>query len=208
MNMPAITSEMDKRKRELFKMAMRFPVKTQEVRAQIDVYAEDTAEIPYLFFFRGCNSFTRDNGRVWCPSVSELLTRCAELICDERLRSQGGDPGKTVPGFTPPPVKIDQEIAWAQEHAPNGVAKVVKGITAKSDDRPTKDQARELAIEAIERAELLTADEMSEKTRETVKFDLKMADLACKQSGYEPGPELEIRFTEAMMKVCKRKTNG
>ena len=106
---------------EILRYSIRFPANKKDMADRVQVFVEETMDIPVSFLRKGGSLIRDEVGRVFAPSISELRTAAARAIRAERWRALGITTESSESG-TAAPLIIAQEVAWAQKHAPNGTA--------------------------------------------------------------------------------------
>ena len=109
------------RREEILRYSIRFPASQKNIKDRVQVFVEETMDIPVAFIRRGGWAIRDEIDRIFAPSISELRTACARAIRQERWRALGIKDERSDSG-THAPMVIAQEVAWAQRHAPNGNA--------------------------------------------------------------------------------------
>ena len=117
------STEAKERVRTIGRLFVRFASGRADTRQAIEVYLQDTADIPQAWLIPALDSFKDDFNRQFVPTVSEIRTRVAQGFMAEVREIRGIAPG-------------------AQTTAALDVTRVLERITIEAPSGP--DQLREL----------------------------------------------------------------
>jgi hypothetical protein len=117
------STEAKERVRTIGRLFVRFASGRADTRQAIEVYLQDTADIPQAWLIPALDSFKDDFNRQFVPTVSEIRTRVAQGFMAEVREIRGIAPG-------------------AQTTAALDVTRVIERITIEAPSGP--DQLREL----------------------------------------------------------------
>lgn len=117
------STEAKERVRTIGRLFVRFASGRADTRQAIEVYLQDTADIPQAWLISALDSFKDDFNRQFVPTVSEIRTRVAQGFMAEVRECRGIAPG-------------------AKTTAALDVTRVLERITLEAPSGP--DQLREL----------------------------------------------------------------
>ena len=126
----------------------------------LTAYLDETSEVPLPWLREGLRGFRTEPGRVFLPSISEVLTACAKRIRSERLKARGQTEHNTI---EQKPLDVAGILNWAVRHVPLGMAQLAE-VCGK--DKPR------LAIEAQNRRNEYCNDDLRACRRNPMGRDL------------------------------------
>jgi len=106
-----LTQDRKERLRMITKLFNLYPLgKDRSPKEAMAAYLEELRDIPVHWISRGLADTTREAGRIFMPSVSEIRTKAAQLIRRHRRVQQGKDPN-TPHGRNE--LHLEREFRWA-----------------------------------------------------------------------------------------------
>jgi len=88
-----LTRDRQERLRMMTKLFNLYPLgKDRSPKEAMAAYLEELRDIPVHWISRSLADTTRETGRIFMPSVSEIRTKAAQLIRRHRRVQQGKDP--------------------------------------------------------------------------------------------------------------------